>query len=36
MNSKIYSDNEEIREIHMDQIIKDIQNVERETTVRKH
>ena len=30
LNSKIYSDHEEIREIHMDQIIKDIQNVERE------
>ena len=30
LNSKIYSDHEEIREIHMDQIIKDVQNVERE------
>lgn len=30
LNSKIYSGHEEIREIHMDQIIKDIQDVERE------
>ena len=36
LNSKIYSGHEEIREIHMDQIIKDIQDVERELQSKKY